>query len=692
MYSKNKKNYVIRSKKVIDKRKNKKSNKRINKRINKRSNNMGGKPIDSGGFGCVFYPAIKCKGANSRTDGISKLMFEDDAEEEYSSVLEIKPILEKIPNHKQYFILTDITICDPDMLEKEDLINIDSVCDNLKKQNINSKNIKKNLHLFKILNLPFGGKDLNRIIPTLSNKNLLIKINSKLVEILVNAIIPMNKLSLYHNDIKDQNILYNNENDQMRIIDWGLSSMVNDPNIIPSKFLNRPLQFNIPFSIILFNEKFNKYYASQLQELNYTDRPSLVELKRIVFNYINEYNLMSKGHGQYIIKLLSNLLINKNLPKQYVDNSKYSVKNGAVLNILLDYNATVLLEFTDFTTGEFLANKYFTEIYSKNVDIWGFTTINLEYIINSVGENFLSSNNFNEFQKEVLNILFQTIFSSNYAIKPIDINLLVDNILSLNDILEKNTITDKIKSVTKNITRKITKKVGFKDPSADPSPSPNPSPIPSPNPSPNSSPIPSPIPSPSKNIVGLSQEKSVDYPLEKDTKIKSTRCPKGTRRNRKTGECDKIDTMLLNTKNKIKPLEKILNKQLNVINISQVEPETLEVPIDTTKQNIESKNIESKNVTKRNVTKKNVSKTRNIEISQKLSRCKKGYRRVPPKTGKCIPNVKNIEEIDIKMNIEVPKEDDKNISSVDISIKEKVPRCKKGYRRVPPKTGVCVPK
>ena len=35
----------------------------------------GGKVIASGGFGCIFKPALKCKGKDERAkDGITKLM------------------------------------------------------------------------------------------------------------------------------------------------------------------------------------------------------------------------------------------------------------------------------------------------------------------------------------------------------------------------------------------------------------------------------------------------------------------------------------------------------------------------------------------------------------------------------------------------------------------------------------------
>ena len=45
-----------------------------NRKTRKKSKNKGGKAIDSGGFGCVFSPALKCSN-KPRTDGISKLSF-----------------------------------------------------------------------------------------------------------------------------------------------------------------------------------------------------------------------------------------------------------------------------------------------------------------------------------------------------------------------------------------------------------------------------------------------------------------------------------------------------------------------------------------------------------------------------------------------------------------------------------------
>ena len=46
----------------------------------------GGKPINSGGYGCIFKPALKCKGKTKRENGISKLMTKEHADSEYDII------------------------------------------------------------------------------------------------------------------------------------------------------------------------------------------------------------------------------------------------------------------------------------------------------------------------------------------------------------------------------------------------------------------------------------------------------------------------------------------------------------------------------------------------------------------------------------------------------------------------------
>ena len=101
----------------------------------------------------------------------------------------------------------------------------------------------------------------------------------------------MNKKGIYHSDIKDSNILIqvNNSNNNnkfvTRLIDWGLTTEYKPfkEYPFPSVWRNRPLQYNLPFSLILFTDEFLKKYTKYLEdggEINYTS------LKPFIMDYI----------------------------------------------------------------------------------------------------------------------------------------------------------------------------------------------------------------------------------------------------------------------------------------------------------------------------------------------------------------------------------------------------------------------
>ena len=86
----------------------------------------GGKVLSSGGFGCVFKPALKCKTQKlRRKNGVSKLMKKKHVAKEYGEVVKYLPQLKTIPNYQDYFLVEGFSICDPAPLEKEDLENFD---------------------------------------------------------------------------------------------------------------------------------------------------------------------------------------------------------------------------------------------------------------------------------------------------------------------------------------------------------------------------------------------------------------------------------------------------------------------------------------------------------------------------------------------------------------------------------------
>ena len=86
-------------------------------------NKFGGKVIASGGFGCVFSPALKCKGKRREKNKISKVMTKKHAIAEYNEIINIKKKLIKIPNYSNFFLVDNFDICEPEKLSSRDLEN-----------------------------------------------------------------------------------------------------------------------------------------------------------------------------------------------------------------------------------------------------------------------------------------------------------------------------------------------------------------------------------------------------------------------------------------------------------------------------------------------------------------------------------------------------------------------------------------
>ena len=123
----------------------------------------GGKAIDSGGYGCVFSPALKCPNMASNPNGISKLMPNKYADEEYDLLQKFKTALQDIPGYQNFFLLEGVTKCHPEQLTENDLIDYDK-CSRLIEGGITQNNINQNLQNVSILNMENGGRSVETFI------------------------------------------------------------------------------------------------------------------------------------------------------------------------------------------------------------------------------------------------------------------------------------------------------------------------------------------------------------------------------------------------------------------------------------------------------------------------------------------------------------------------------------------------
>jgi len=371
----------------------------------------GGKVIASGGFGCVFLPSLKCKNKNRIPNNISKLMTIKNAISEYEDITQFKPILEKIPNYTNYFLVNDINICEPNKLTSNDLKDFNIKCKALNKEGFTSKNINSSLNKMLLLNMPYGGLDVEDFIYAITKQEQFINLNNSLIKLLTNGIKPMNTLNIFHCDIKSSNVVVEKKIFNTKLIDWGLSCNYNGIEI-PEQMLNRPFQFNLPFSCILFNELFLKNYEDFLKN---NSNPQLNKIRLFISEFIPIWiEKRGQGHIKYMAQILQTLFKTNNMEVLYYNINEY------LSNILFFYTKN----------GDFQIMEYFNNVYLKIIDIWGF--IMIYYPILRILYN--SYNNLNKNEIELYNKLKNIFMNYLYknSIEPINILNLVNDLKNLN--------------------------------------------------------------------------------------------------------------------------------------------------------------------------------------------------------------------------------------------------------------------
>ena len=442
---------------------------------------IGGNVINSGGYGCIFKPALKCAGKTRVRGKVSKLMTTRHSEEEYNFIMKYKKHLEHIPNYADYFLLEGITICAPDKLTSKDLLYYTQKCSALQKEDLTSKNINDNLDNVLAINMPDGGVDVGDFLAKHHSEESLIQLNLSLIDLLNNGVVPMNQLHIYHCDIKETNILVqakkktkkeenkkkedngkedngkeDNGNIQSklytRLIDWGISVEWTKGHEIPDKLLNKPLQYNIPFSIILFNKHFLSMYNGML---NNTPSPNYKDIKKVVLKFIMVwFKERGMGHFQAINQTLQLLMMNEDDNDNDNDNDNLEDDFEGLHSLddqinerthkqqhdymftyyyIADYLTTVLSKYT--MRGKLNLLKYFEEVFTKNADLWGFI-MSYAAILELYYHNYEKLNEqeiavFNKLKEIIVSFLFET------AITPINTNQLTTELQLLTELFRK---------------------------------------------------------------------------------------------------------------------------------------------------------------------------------------------------------------------------------------------------------------
>lgn len=414
----------------------------------------GGAVIGEGGFGCVFKPALKCKNKNKRSVGVSKLLLTRDATQEYSLLKNIEKKISRINNNSKYFLLYELSMCKPDELTYRDMENFNEKCKlfNKKKSASNNnsntrKNINKDIDKLRIINMPYGGIELTYILERIQyDSDYFHKLNTNMSNLLKYGIEPMNKLSVFHTDLKSSNILIQEKDGLPRIIDWG-SALIDEGELLPQD--GRPMQFNQPFSLVIVYPTFLKEYEKFLREKSIKNLSNIEDKKKVQFDFLPNYylDLLKKnpGHHSHMINMYNDILYNNELGNDEA--------NIMFVKLIIDYMIEILDVYTK--NGKFDVEDYFFKVFLKTTDIWGFVCC-----YEQVPE-FIRKSNITEQDKNYLinkvRELFKIIISSPTKVVNVDDLVKILNEMHIKHDTSNTNIMKTIRfpSNIRNKTRKI---------------------------------------------------------------------------------------------------------------------------------------------------------------------------------------------------------------------------------------------
>ena len=277
--------------------------------------------LNQGGFGCVYYPGITCKGNIRKkkkfVTKLQKLNFNSINEQEISNMIKT------ISNYKDYFIPI-ISSCE---------VNIKNV-DNKslsKCELISSKSNIKYVLMKSIFvnNTPF----LEAIINTDDEKNEIFFNIIESYEYLLEAINILIKTNIVHFDLKFNNILFNSSNDTPQIIDFGISipfSKLDNNNIKKYFYIYAPDYYIWPLEVhvicFLLNTKKDNYTLTK-KDANDISKKMVFSNKALNIysdNFKNQYLTACENELDKYVGISSQENIN-NLQKFYKTWDNYAL-------------------------------------------------------------------------------------------------------------------------------------------------------------------------------------------------------------------------------------------------------------------------------------------------------------------------------------------------------------------------------
>ena len=231
----------------------------------------------------------------------------------------------------------------------------------------------------------------------------------------------MNRKNIFHCDIKDSNVLIDSDK-KVHLIDWGLYAeyepFVNAP--FPQTWRNRPFQYNVPFSVILFSDSFTKKYENFIKD-------GSNDPKRFAIEYINSW-MKERGPGHYkFINETMTLLFSNELDDVSEEDMPKIIETQITMDYIVNYIVDVLVHFTDGL------QEYLDTVFTRIVDIWGLISAYhpiLEVLSNSYSK--LTKGEMKIF-KQLQFIFVEYLYNPRH--EPIDMDVLLNDLNDLGKLI-----------------------------------------------------------------------------------------------------------------------------------------------------------------------------------------------------------------------------------------------------------------
>lgn len=291
--------------------------------------------LSEGAYGCIFKPGYTCQGKSEKKKYITKIQKKGPNSE---NELEIGKKIKKIKNYDLYFspILKNCNLSMTNLLNQKEIKQCDIIKEELKKNKNQNSEFQSNrirYILGKTIGKTFEIKIQEYTYYQNQNQNQTKHPFYFLLEnhkYLLKSLSKLQKRKIIHYDMKQNNIMFDNQNNIPIIIDFGISILTKkidakNPDILTlkkffyndSEYLAWPLDVMFLSSLVLSNQPSNPPLTSwQTQPINPTQYQQQIDV------FLKESQLFKENQ----ILLLSNLFPKESPLQEQIRNFQTNTK------------------------------------------------------------------------------------------------------------------------------------------------------------------------------------------------------------------------------------------------------------------------------------------------------------------------------------------------------------------------------